>query len=625
MTAGLGRRIYLAQGIFAGAWILSLACMVWSGRERESAVLRSRLAASFTTSFQTAALSCRRYLETVLGGTATGIRPTSSADVVVELRRSKVFARNIGAEGEADEIARLERFVGASGVLVERIARLERDNRREEAAVLRESGLRPLMEEHLGGLLAARLEEETAERNRVFEAVQRWSRGSRLFALVFAALTLAAGAFWTRCFVHYVLSNIERVRRALAAVGSGNFSVHLGPEGDDELGRLQQALNEMARRLETAQRRLVESERSSAFAQLAAGAAHAINNPLSAVIGYAELLLRHEGLDAKAQGDVRIIRDQGRRCDAIIRNLRQFAGRRVAAQEPVQVNEILQKMGDLLRPGFEAGGTALETSLDRMLPVITANPGELQQVFYNLLTNASQAVDGMTGARILVTTAVEGERVLVVVEDNGVGIPPESLKRVFDPFFTTRPPGEGAGLGLSSALGIVKDHGGEIGLTSRPGAGSRFEVRLPLRAPQAVDPLSRAAAGGKVLVVDDEREILALAGRILRRAGFDVTCVGDAPRALEEAARGGFSLLLSDYRMPGMDGRQLFEAVRLRWPDLAERFIFSTGEIVSPEFQLFVERHRIPILLKPFDMDELLRTVRARLEAAGAHREAGGS
>lgn len=611
---GLARRLYTAEGLLASACLLSLGFLLWSSERRETAVQNAMAWTTYSGSLETAAQSCRNYLSLVLGAKGLPGARSAGEQALKRLRASRGRAMRAGG-ASAGDVERLSRFVQATQKLLDRMDRLEREGRLKDSAALYEKGVRPLAEQYLAGSLERRVREDRIKNLQSLRHSLTWRRLSAWAAAAFAASSLVLFALWSRRFAQYLLRNVDRIRRTMAAIGSGNFSVFLRPERRDEMGRLSLSLNEMAARLEQTQKRLVETERRAAYGELASGAAHALNNPLSAIIAVASLMLDQEEWKAQERRDLRMILQEAKRCDQVLRNLSQFSGAQ-GAKALVQVNDLIQKMGGLLGPNFEPRGVRLELTLDPGLPFVKANSRELQQVLYNLIMNAFQAVKA-PGGRIAVTTLKMFGWVSVSVEDDGEGIAPESLEKIFEPFFTTRPPEEGIGLGLSSARAIIEEHGGQIGVESSTGKGSRFELRLPAAPPGESPPPEEAKGGGRVLVVDDERNILDVADRVLRREGFEVECVCDAREALGAVKGGGFDLILSDYCMPGLDGRELYEVLRREHPGMADRFVFTTGEIISKDFQAFADKNGIPVVLKPFDLDELVRTVRGRVSQAG--------
>ena len=215
-----------------------------------------------------------------------------------------------------------------------------------------------------------------------------------------------------------------------------------------------------------------------------------------------------------------------------------------------------------------------------------------------------------------------GGRVCLDVEDTGPGISAEIRDRIFEPFFTTKPVGQGTGLGLSLCHGIVEGHGGTLSLVSEPGHGAIFRVELPVVTPPATTGKRAAEAapvvtGMRILVVDDERLVLQLLGEMLGADHHTVDTVGDGTQALERLRRTSYDLILSDVRMPYLDGPGLYRALERRLPDLCRRFVLMTGDVLSAEVQTFLEQTGVPGLSKPFDRSELRRVIQ---RVAGAER-----
>ena len=260
-----------------------------------------------------------------------------------------------------------------------------------------------------------------------------------------------------------------------------------------------------------------------------------------------------------------------------------------------------------------------------------ADPAQLEQVVLNLVVNARQALEKAAGERanrgaewtpsVRVTTRVGDGRVELEVEDNGPGIPALDLPQIFDPFWTTREEGEGPGLGLSVVHGIVTSHRGTIDVDSAVGGGTRFTVRLP-RAPADVAPPPAADAGRAdtpatlrarpldILVVDDELVIRELLQRFLASRGHAVVAAADGAQALRLAERSSFDVVISDLRMPGMDGREVIRRLRELPTFASTTFILSTGDAES-DAALEGAPGDVPIVPKPFDMDALIGVVEA--------------
>jgi two-component system NtrC family sensor kinase len=237
-----------------------------------------------------------------------------------------------------------------------------------------------------------------------------------------------------------------------------------------------------------------------------------------------------------------------------------------------------------------------------------AAPHQLQQVFLNLINNAHQALMESDGPRrLVVRSATADGAIQVTVIDNGPGISEEHLGKVFDPFFTTKEVGQGTGLGLSIAFGIVQEHGGTIWAESTRERGTVFTVELPVvDRPKDITTVSgdhednNHHTGHRILIIDDEADILEVVARILERMGHRAVGLASAEMALDELARVRYDLIICDVKMPGIGGRGLYRKVREAYPELAGRIIFTTGDTVSDATRAFLENSGTPYVSKPF-------------------------
>ncbi|MGD8625317.1 MAG: ATP-binding protein [Anaerolineae bacterium] len=245
-----------------------------------------------------------------------------------------------------------------------------------------------------------------------------------------------------------------------------------------ENARLYQDLQDRIAELHRAQAQLIESERLAAIGRLSAGIAHELNNPLQAVLGFSELLLRNPGMGDRSLQELEIIVQESRRARDIVRRLLEFARQVDTACEPTDINRLLQDTLELLRSHLRSQEILLVEDYDAHLPAIAVDAGRIKQVFLNLVGNAMQAMP--SGGQLTISTGCVKEHIVVRVADTGPGISAGDLPHIFEPFFTTKPVGQGTGLGLSVSLGIVRDHGGEIRVESDQGTGTTFEVLLPL-------------------------------------------------------------------------------------------------------------------------------------------------
>jgi PAS domain S-box-containing protein len=253
-----------------------------------------------------------------------------------------------------------------------------------------------------------------------------------------------------------------------------------------ENNRLLRDLQEQMDKLQQTQVQLVQAAKLAAVGELAAGVAHELNNPLTSVLGFAELLLNTTPPDAPSRHDLEIIAKQAQRARDIVRSLLNFARQNKPQRQPTDVNQILRQTLDLIRQHIEKSGVTIIEDYAPDLDLVTLDSGQMKQVFLNLITNAAHAMP--KGGTLRLRTARLGDEVAVLVSDTGVGIPPEIQEHIFEPFFTTKSAGQGTGLGLSISLGIVQEHGGRITVESQveqpaPGSepgGSTFTVWLPI-------------------------------------------------------------------------------------------------------------------------------------------------
>jgi len=240
---------------------------------------------------------------------------------------------------------------------------------------------------------------------------------------------------------------------------------------------LEHKVAERTRELEETQEQLVQSEKLASIGQLAAGIAHEINNPIGIILGFSQVLVKKTPEDSSMRNPLLSIEREALRCKAIVQNLLDFARHSKPALGPVDVNQVLDTTCGLLSHQITNRGTELTKEYAPHLPPILGDANQLQQVFTNIILNAYQAMP--EGGRLTITTRLDKEHVDIVFADTGVGIPAGDVKRIFDPFYTTKEVGQGTGLGLSVSYGIVKSHGGTIEAESREHEGSTFTVKLP--------------------------------------------------------------------------------------------------------------------------------------------------
>jgi signal transduction histidine kinase/ActR/RegA family two-component response regulator len=468
-----------------------------------------------------------------------------------------------------------------------------------------------------------------------------WTLGFGACALL---LPLAIVSAILRRQVAAPLGDLTHAAESLAA---GDTTVRLPATRDDELGRLSIAFNDMAakvaerdralredkRQLEAALHSLVEaqnelarqrdalhqSEKLSAFGSLLAGVAHELNNPLAVVVGRAfqlEEAATHP-IDRERATQLRIAAE---RCARIVRTFLAMARRQEATRAPVRVEQVVRDALALLGYVLQTNDVQVMTEFDAALPPVHADADQLSQVLLNLITNAQQAMAQVSGPRQLTVRthrSNDARQVIVDVVDTGPGVPADLAGRIFDPYFTTKPVGEGTGVGLAVSLGIVQAHGGTLALEPPAGGGAHFVVTLPAAEGDAADhdPLDAFDASGPhddlcILVVDDEASIADWLRDTLEGAGHGVAVAHDGVQALRYLEDQAFDLVLTDMKMPQMDGSALIRELLARHPYLAGRVIAMTGDSLSQGVREFVREHALPMLRKPFEPRELWAALR---------------
>jgi len=372
------------------------------------------------------------------------------------------------------------------------------------------------------------------------------------------------------------------------------------------------------------QSKLLQTEKMAAVGQLVSGIAHELNNPLTAIMGYGQLLLG-QGLPPEQYSEASKVFQQAERARRIVKNLLYFARENEPERTRVDLNEIVERTLALRSYELRVENILVECELAADLPETMADPYQLQQVVLNLLMNAEQALlqERGQGKVKIKTRMADGHRIALEISDDGPGIPREIASRIFDPFFTTKPPGVGTGLGLSIVYGIVKQHGGEVTFENQSGGGTRFAVELPVleipageREPSAPEFASdsQPVRCGRILVVEDEPSVAQLIVDVLREEGHQVEAVLESQEGLARLSRAQYDLVVCDLRMPRLDGPAFYEALIRAGSPAQNHILFVTGDTLAPRTMQFLERSKLPYLAKPFLVEELKLAVNRRLE-----------
>jgi len=372
---------------------------------------------------------------------------------------------------------------------------------------------------------------------------------------------------------------------------------------------------------------LIQKEKFAAMGQMMAGAAHELNNPLTAILGVGELLRERSADDATTR-HLDLVMQQARRAAGIVQNLLAFARPAAQAHSEVRLEAIVQQALQFAQPSLSQKNISVKFEAPGNLPAVVGDAKLLVQVFLNVIANAEQAISSVRdhGSLEIVLAAADG-RVTATIVDDGPGIPAASVGKLFDPFFTTKRPGGGTGLGLTISLAILKEHGGTIDVKSPAGGGAAFQVILPVAGkshPVAAHPASPARPlaahsesprGHRILIVDDEEGIREIVQEGLAARGMKVDAAESAETALSLLAGNTYDIILCDFNLPRLSGEQLLEQVRKARGESAPRFVFITGELVdASRLAEFSEKGAV-ILQKPFRIPELAKLLAGLLES----------
>jgi PAS domain S-box-containing protein len=359
------------------------------------------------------------------------------------------------------------------------------------------------------------------------------------------------------------------------------------------------------------EQRLAQKEKFTAMGQMMAGAAHELNNPLTAILGVGELLSERAS-DDSSKRHLELIIQQARRAASIIQSLLAFSRPPTETRTNLHPEEIIQQALQMAQPALSQKNIAVKFEAPGNLPVVLGDAKLLTQVFLNIIIKAEQSISS-SGApgNLKVSLASADGRVTVTIIDDGPGIPTANIGKIFDPFFTTKRPGGGTGLGLTIALAVVKEHNGAIDVESTPGSGTAFQVILPAADEPSVKQSTSAVAtvqsvgsdslsGHSALIVDDEEGIREILREGLSSRGMKVESAGAAEEALALLEKNGYDVVLCDFNLPKLSGEQLFDELRKRKGSSLPPFVFITGEFVDSDKMSEVGKKGALILQKPF-------------------------
>jgi two-component system NtrC family sensor kinase len=384
----------------------------------------------------------------------------------------------------------------------------------------------------------------------------------------------------------------------------------------DEAGRLDILICEGYDKtaLIAAEQKLHQSEKMAALGSLLAGIAHELNNPLAIVVTQA-VLLRETGSDPATIRRAEKIEVAADRCAKIVKSFLAIARQRPVSLAPVDLAEIVRSALDLTAYGLRSSGVAVSVDLPPSLPRVIGDADQLGQLALNLVVNALHALQNTEGSRELrISGWAMPECVRLTFADNGPGVPDTIKSRIYDPFFTTKPVGAGTGIGLSLCQSIVGQHEGSLTLKDTPGGGASFILTLPRATETAVTSRDvedefPGPSLASILIVDDEPEIVNSLREVVAPLSGQVDTAATGTEALRLIRSCRYDVIVSDLRMPDLDGPGLHAALAERGDGHQNRIVFMTGDVLDRRISRFLDETGLPVLEKPFAPSEARRVV----------------
>ncbi|MGE5324681.1 MAG: ATP-binding protein, partial [Actinomycetota bacterium] len=379
--------------------------------------------------------------------------------------------------------------------------------------------------------------------------------------------------------------------------------------------------------LRRTQEQLLQSEKMSAVGQLISGVAHELNNPLTAILGYAQLL-ESEKLEPRVEEFIMKLHKQAQRTQRIVQNLLSFARQHKPKRIHVDLRSVIEDTIALRDYDLKVNNIVVDRDFEPVLPSVVADPHQLEQVYLNIINNAADAMlDRSAGGMLRIRVFSENGNVVSQFQDSGPGI--SDPKHVFDPFYTTKGVGKGTGLGLSICYGIVKEHGGEISAHNAPEGGALIEVSLPIAVGEKpVTETDRIVARresrleGHVLLVDDEEVLLDFEREVLTAAGMTVACADTGAKAVDFLQEQDFDAVFLDSKIPGSwSSQDVYRQIEQQQPHLVSRTVLVLSDISDSSVKAFVEATQVLCLVKPFEVADLLTMARRIMKRtrAAAH------
>jgi PAS domain S-box-containing protein len=518
----------------------------------------------------------------------------------VLLKITELFALDVGAVFFLEENSRkLVRpvMVGFRSEVAQRVDQIElsaallEQLRRVHATVV--SGTAPILPDEFRDLRGS-------EGIPVPQVIVLWSK-DRIMGMLFV------GCRDTREYLAAELNLISAVANQIATAIDKSLLLEKTREAYESLRHTQQ--------------QLLQSEKMAAVGQLISGVAHELNNPLTAILGYSQLLKSEDLSGQRGAEYLEKLHRQAQRTHHIVQSLLSFARQRKPQRTPVNLHQILEDTLVLREYDLRLRKIRVHRDLDPNLPVTSADFNQLQQVFLNILNNAIDAIQDTGGpGEIWIRTETSAGNLRVEFTDSGSGL--QNQHRIFDPFYTTKPVGKGTGLGLSICYGILKEHGGDIEAKNSPPKGATFTITLPVLVGSSSPATSSDTSGksllrGSILLVDEVETVLHLEEEVLAAAGATVCLARTVTQAIEMLQRGAVDAIVCDAKLHGEDSAaELYAWIEKKRPELASRTLFTISDASEDGVSRSLRRTGCPVLRKPFQIEEFLGLVKTVLSTS---------
>jgi len=363
------------------------------------------------------------------------------------------------------------------------------------------------------------------------------------------------------------------------------------------------------------EQKLVQNEKLASFGKLLTGITHELNNRISPILAYAQLLIARE-MNPKNLKWLKCIEESSQSVKSIVDSLLYFSSSSPQQnKEKVDINQTIEAAISLLKYKFQSKNIKIVKDFKTNVPEMNVDKKQISKVFLNLLTNSYEAMEHR-GGEIYISTDFDDSVCRIVIKDTGVGIPEEILNDIFDPFFTTKSEKNNVGLGLSIVYNLLQNHKGTIQITSQEQKGTAITITLPVEKSENqsfIKNLGSSSKGSKILIIDDDEFLRDVMKDILEES-YEVDIAESGDQAITKiTSKNEYNLILTDIRMPGIDGPTLYNWVKNNYPGLEKRMVFTTGDTYDPETNKFLDSIGNIYISKPFFVDDLRKVVKKML------------